>query len=129
MKRPEENGISDGTAGGSRKKCRWMRRLIPASFWEDAKKLLVLAGPLVRTQGGEQPRATGHAALPSPPPISISNLCISALHAQILIQLLIFLIHLVSSIFCGHLGKVELASVTLAIAVSTLWGWDMGTGG
>lgn len=46
---------------------------------------------------------------------------------QFLFQVLNFMTYIVGTVFCGHLGKVELASVTLGVAVSTVLAPFLGT--
>ncbi|KAM9320071.1 multidrug and toxin extrusion protein 2-like [Gastrophryne carolinensis] len=68
-----------------------------------------------------------HKICPSNPVIEIKQLCGLA-GPLVLSQILSFLINIVSSVFCGHLGKVELDAVTLANAVISVTGLSVGLG-
>ncbi|XP_053311932.1 multidrug and toxin extrusion protein 2-like [Spea bombifrons] len=57
----------------------------------------------------------------------VKELCAMAL-PMFLSNSLVFLVNIVSSIFCGHLGKIELDSVILAIAVINVTGMSVAAG-
>ncbi|XP_068121456.1 multidrug and toxin extrusion protein 2-like [Hyperolius riggenbachi] len=65
--------------------------------------------------------------IPSNPTAEIKQLCGLA-GPMVVSQMLSYLINIVSSVFCGHLGKIELDAVTLANAIISVTGLSVGLG-
>ncbi|XP_073427714.1 multidrug and toxin extrusion protein 1-like [Dendrobates tinctorius] len=68
-----------------------------------------------------------HQTIPSGSTAEVKKLCGLA-GPLIVSQVLCFMINIVSSIYCGHLGKEELDAVTLANAVISVTGLSVGLG-
>ncbi|XP_059938767.1 multidrug and toxin extrusion protein 2-like [Mesoplodon densirostris] len=116
---------------------RARRRAPPAMAWRPPAAPVPPAAesPSSARDGAQRPGTPGwrkclrplRGALP--PDVGREMAELEALAGPVfLAQLLIFLISLVSSVFCGHLGKVELDAVTLAVSVVNVAGVSVGTG-
>ncbi|CAH6786221.1 multidrug and toxin extrusion protein 2 [Phodopus roborovskii] len=96
---------------------------------EPAEDSLSMATPLPEPPDAQQGRSPGGLRGVLSPYVWREAAALAALAGPVfLAQLMIFLISIVSSIFCGHLGKVELDAVTLAVSVVNVTGISVGTG-
>ncbi|XP_061032298.1 multidrug and toxin extrusion protein 2-like [Eubalaena glacialis] len=126
--------------GGGRGRAAALARLPPSSSRDAVETPAAPAPPAAESpssarDGAQRPGTLGwreclrplRGALP--PDVGRETAELEALAGPVfLAQLLTFLISLVSSVFCGHLGKVELDAVTLAVSVVTVAGISVGTG-
>uniref|UniRef100_A0A4W6DFB1 Multidrug and toxin extrusion protein n=1 Tax=Lates calcarifer TaxID=8187 RepID=A0A4W6DFB1_LATCA len=53
---------------------------------------------------------------------------VTLIHCLVISQLMVFMITITSLVFCGHMGKTELAGVSLAAAVVNVTGISIGSG-
>ncbi|XP_036693739.1 multidrug and toxin extrusion protein 2 isoform X2 [Balaenoptera musculus] len=90
-------------------------------------------GLLPRAWQGLTPSAAGSPT--SSRPRQKGQACPSGTHGKagpkaerFLFQMLNFMTYVVSTVFCGHLGKVELAAVTLSVAFVNVCGVSIGFG-